>query len=153
MNFSEIFISRPVLSTVVSLTIILFGFIGYTFLGVREFPSVDPPIVSVSKTYPGANSDVIENQITEPLEESINGIAGIRTMTSISRDGASSITVEFEVGTDMEAAANDVRERVSRAIRNLPTDVYPPRVEKSDADASWVYAFTIQSSKRGLLEL
>lgn len=153
MNFSEIFIKRPVLSTVLSLTIILFGFIGYSFLGVREFPSVDPPIVSVSTTYPGANSDVIENQITEPLEESINGIAGIRTLTSISRDGASSITVEFEVGTDMEAAANDVRERVSRATRNLPTDVYPPQVEKSDADASWVYTFTIQSPKRDLLEL
>jgi len=153
MNFSEIFIKRPVLATVLSLTIILFGFIGYTFLGVREFPSVDPPVVTVSTSYPGANSDVIENQITEPLEESINGIAGIRTLTSSSRDGSSNITVEFEVGTDMEAAANDVRDRVSRAIRNLPPDIDPPRVIKSDADAGWVYIFTIQSTRRNLMEL
>jgi len=131
----------------------LFGIVGYTFLGVREYPSVDPPVVTVTTTYPGANSDVIENQITEPLEESINGIAGIRTLTSTSRDGSSSIVVEFQVGTDMEAAANDVRDRVSRAIRNLPPDVDPPRVIKADADAGWVYNFTIQSAKRDLLDL
>ena len=153
MNFAEIFIRRPVLATVLSITIILFGVIGFSFLGVREFPSVDPPVITVSVTYPGANADVIESQITEPLEESINGIEGIRTLTSISRDGASSISVEFEVGSDMEAAANDVRDRVSRAGRNLPPDVDPPRVTKSDADEITVYALTIQSDKRDLLEL
>ncbi len=153
MNLAEIFIKRPVLATVLSITIILFGIIGFSFLGVREYPSVDPPVVTVSTSYPGANADVVENQITEPLEESINGIAGIRTLTSVSRDGASTITVEFEVGSNMEAAANDVRDRVSRAIRNLPPDIDPPRVVKSDADAEWIYAITIQSDRRNLLEL
>ena len=153
MNFSAIFINRPVLATVVSIMIVLFGVIGYTFLGVREYPDVDSPVVTVSTSYPGANADVIESQITEPLEESINGIAGIRTLSSSSRDGSSMITVEFEVGSDMEAASNDVRDRVSRATRNLPPDVDPPRVSKSDADASPVYVLTLQSDKRNLLEL
>ncbi|MDP2336792.1 MAG: efflux RND transporter permease subunit, partial [Bacteroidota bacterium] len=103
MNFSGIFIKRPVLAMVLSILVVLFGIIGYNFLGVREYPSVDPPTVSVNTSYPGANADVIESQITEPLEESINGIAGIRTLTSSSRDGGSSITVEFQIGVDMEA--------------------------------------------------
>jgi multidrug efflux pump len=153
MNFSANFIDRPVLATVFSILIVLFGIIGYTFLGVREFPSVDPPVVTVSTSYTGANADVIESQITEPLEESINGIAGIRTLNSQSRDGSSNINVEFEIGTDMEAAANDVRDRVSRATRNLPPDVDPPRISKQDADASPIYIMTIQSSRRNLLEL
>jgi multidrug efflux pump len=142
MNFSGIFIKRPVLAIVVSILIVLFGIIGYSFLGVREYPSIDPPVVTVSTSYPGANAEVIESQITEPLEESINGIAGIRTLTSSSRDGGSSISVEFQIGTDMEAAANDVRDRVSRAQRSLPPDVDPPRVTKSDADASPVMGLT-----------
>lgn len=153
MNFSGIFIKRPVLAMVLSILIILFGVIGYNFLGVREYPSVDPPTVSVSTSYPGANADVIESQITEPLEESINGIAGIRTLTSVSRDGASSITVEFVVGTDMEAAANDVRDRVSRARRSLPPDVDPPIVMKEDADSSPIFVMTLMSDKRNLLQL
>lgn len=138
---------------VVSILIVLFGFIGYSFLGVREYPSIDPPTVSVSTSYPGANADVIESQITEPLEESINGIAGIRTLTSSSRDGSSSINVEFEIGIDMEAAANDVRDRVSRARRSLPPDVDPPIVVKSDADSNPIYVLTVQSNRRNLLEL
>ncbi len=138
---------------VMSILIILFGVIGYNFLGVREYPSVEPPTVSVSTSYPGANADVIESQITEPLEESINGISGIRTLTSVSRDGASSISVEFIVGTDMEAAANDVRDRVSRARRSLPPDVDPPIVMKEDADSSPIYVMTLMSDKRNLLEL
>ncbi len=153
MNFSGIFIKRPVLALVVSILIVLFGAIGFSFLGVREYPSVDPPTVSVSASYPGANAEIIESQITEPLEASINGIAGIRTLTSSSRDGGSSITVEFEIGTDMEAAANDVRDRVSRAMRSLPRDVDPPQVTKSDADSNPIFGLTIQSDKRNLLEL
>jgi multidrug efflux pump len=153
MNVSAQFIKRPVLASVLSILIILFGVIGFTFLGVREYPSVDPPIISVSTSYPGANADVIENQITEPLEESINGIAGIRTLTSSSRDGSSNITVEFVVGTDMEAAANDVRDRVSRARRSLPEDVDPPTVVKSDADSQPIFTMTLQSEKRNLLQL
>jgi multidrug efflux pump len=153
MNFSGIFIKRPVLALVVSILIILFGAIGFSFLGIREYPSVDPPTVTVSASYPGANAEIIESQITEPLEESINGIAGIRTLTSSSRDGGSSITVEFQIGTDMEAAANDVRDRVSRALRSLPPDVDPPQVVKSDADSNPIFGLTIQSDKRNLLQL
>ena len=115
MNISELSIRRPVLATVMMLVIILFGVIGYTFLGVREYPSVDNPIIFVSCSYPGANADVIENQITEPLEQNINGIAGIRSLSSVSQQGQSRITVEFELSVDLERAANDVRDKVSRA--------------------------------------
>ncbi len=153
MNISSLSINRPVLATVISLLIVLFGVIGYVFLGVREFPSVDPPVVTVTTNYIGANADVIESQITEPLEESINGIAGIRSLTSISSDGRSNITVEFELGVDMEAAANDVRDRVSRAIRSIPPDTDPPIVSKSDADANPIFAITLQSNARNLMEL
>lgn len=153
MNFSSTFINRPVFASVVSILIVLFGVIGFTFLGVREYPSVDPPVITVSTSYVGANAEVIESQITEPLEASINGIAGIRTLSSTSRDGASTITVEFEIGTDMEGAANDVRDRVSRAIRSLPPDVDPPVVVKSDADASPIFSLIVQSETYSLLEL
>ena len=153
MNISGIFIKRPVLAMVSSILIVLFGVIGYIYLGVREYPSVDPPTVTVSTNYPGANADIIESQITEPLEESINGIAGIRTLTSSSRDGGSSITVEFEIGIEMEAAANDVRDRVSRARSKLPPDVDPPIVVKSDADSSPIYVLTVKSDKRNLMQL
>ena len=138
---------------VLSILVVLFGIIGYSFLGVREYPSIDPPTVTVSTSYPGANADIIESQITEPLEESINGIAGIRTLTSSSRDGSSNITVEFQIGVEMEAAANDVRDRVSRARRSLPSDVDPPIVVKSDADSNPVYVMTVQSDTRNLLQL
>jgi multidrug efflux pump len=153
MNISSLSINRPVLATVISLLIVLFGVIGYTFLGIREFPSVDPPVVTVTTNYIGANADVIESQITQPLEESVNGIAGIRSLTSISSDGRSNITVEFELGVDMEAASNDVRDRVSRAIRSIPPDTDPPIVTKSDADANPIYAITLQSNSRDLMEL
>nr|MBN2277274.1 efflux RND transporter permease subunit [candidate division Zixibacteria bacterium] len=153
MIISSICINRPVLATVMSILIVLFGIIGFLFLGVREYPSVDPPVVTVSTSYTGANADVIESQITEPLEESINGISGIRSLTSASRDGRSSITVEFELGVDMEDAANDVRDRVSRAQRNLPTDVDPPIISKADADAMMIVSMAIQSDRRSLLEL
>lgn len=153
MNISELSIRRPVLATVLTLVILLFGFIGYSYLGVREYPSVDNPIISVSCTYPGANADVIENQITEPLEQNINGIPGIRSLSSISSQGQSRITVEFELSVDLETAANDVRDKVSRAQRYLPRDCDPPTVSKADADAQPILMVTIQSAKRSLLEL
>ncbi len=153
MSLSSISIRRPVLAIVMSLTVVVFGIIGYTYLGVREFPSVDPPIITVTTNYIGANADVIESQITEPLEESINGIAGIRTLTSVSRDGRSTITVEFDIDVDLEAAANDVRDRVSRAIRFLPPDIDVPIVAKADADAFPIVFLGVQSNTRNLLEL
>jgi multidrug efflux pump len=153
MNISELSIKRPVLSTVMTLIILLFGFIGYNSLGVREYPSVDNPIISVSCSYPGANADVIENQITEPLEQNINGIPGIRSLSSTSSQGSCRITVEFELSVDLETAANDVRDKVSRAQRYLPLDCDPPTVSKADADATPILMVTIGSDKRSLLEI
>ena len=153
MNISELSIRRPVLSTVMTLIILLFGFIGYGSLGVREYPSVDNPIISVSCSYPGANADVIENQITEPLEQNINGIPGIRSLSSTSSQGSSRITVEFELSVDLETAANDVRDKVSRAQRYLPRDCDPPTVSKADADATPILMVAIGSDKRSLLEI
>ena len=153
MNISELSIRRPVLSTVMTLIILLFGFIDYGSLGVREYPSVDNPIISVSCSYPGANADVIENQITEPLEQNINGIPGIRSLSSTSSQGSSRITVEFELSVDLETAANDVRDKVSRAQRYLPRDCDPPTVSKADADATPILMVAISSDKRSLLEI
>ncbi|KAF0149939.1 MAG: hydrophobic/amphiphilic exporter-1 (mainly G- bacteria) HAE1 family [Ignavibacteria bacterium] len=153
MSLSSLSIRRPVLSIVLSLVIVLLGVIGFTFLGVREYPSIDPPIITVGVSYVGANADIIESQITEPLEESINGIAGIRSITSVSRDGRSSITVEFNVDVDLEDAANDVRDRVSRSVANLPPDANPPVVTKTDADANPIMYITLKSETKSLLEV
>ncbi len=153
MSLSSLSIKRPVLASVFTILILLFGLIGMTFLGVREFPSVDPPIISVRTSYPGANSDVIETQITEPLEQAINAVPGIRSLTSVSRQGSSNITVEFELTVDMETAANDVRDKVAQAQRRLPRDVDPPIVSKADADATPIMFVTVESETRNLLEL
>lgn len=153
MSLSETSIRRPVLATVMSLIIVLFGATGFYFLGVREYPAVDPPIVTVQTTYPGANPDVVASQITEPLEQVINGIAGIRTLSSESRQERSTITVEFTLDSDLDTAANDVRDRVSRAARNLPVDSNPPVVEKADADSSPILFLSMVSDKRGILEI
>ena len=153
MSLSSTSINRPVLATVFAIVIMLFGVVGLTFLGIREFPSVDPAIITVNTSYPGANSDVIETQITEPLEQSINGIPGVRTLTSVSSQGSSRITVEFELSVDLETAANDVRDKVSQAQRRLPQDCDPPTVTKADADANPILFLTVESTKRSLLEL
>ncbi len=153
MSLSSLSIRRPVLASVMSIVIVLFGVISFFYLGVREYPSVDPPIVTVSTSYVGANAEVMEAQITEPLEESVNGIAGIRTLTSVSREGQSTLTVEFNLEVDLETAANDVRDRVSRAQRNLPADAEPPTVTKADASASPIVFLTINSERRDLLDL
>ncbi len=151
-SLSQISIQRPVLALVMSLVIILFGGIGYRYLGVREYPSVDSPIVTVSTNYTGANAEVVGTQITEVLEESINGIAGIKSLNSVSRDGRSTITVEFDLSVDLETAANDVRERVSRAVGQLPKDIDPPIVQKADADANPIIYLGVRSSSKNLLE-
>lgn len=153
MSISSLSIRRPVLATVMSLVIVLLGIISFTYLGVREYPAVDPPIITVSTSYTGANAEIIESQITEPLEEEVNGIAGIKSMTSVSREGRSTITVEFDLDIDLETAANDVRARVSRAVRNIPPDADPPVVSKADADASPILFFNVKSDQRNLLEL
>lgn len=154
MNISELCIRRPVLAIVMNLVIVLFGIIGYTRLGVREYPAIDPPTVNVRTNYAGANAEIIENQITEPLEKSINGIPGIRTISSTSAVGNSNITVEFDLSTDLESATNDVRDKVSQSIRNLPQDIdAPPVVNKSDANSDFIIILAIQSPSKGLLEL
>ncbi|MFQ5650687.1 MAG: efflux RND transporter permease subunit [bacterium] len=153
MSLSAVSINRPVLALVMSITIILFGIIGFNSLGVREYPNVDPPIITVVTNYTGANADIIESQITEPLEESISGVAGIRTLTSVSREGRSTITVEFDLNVDLETAANDVRDKVSQAIRFLPPDVDNPTVTKADADRVPIVFLNVKSDKRNLLEI
>lgn len=154
MSLSTLSIKRPVLAIVMNVAIILFGIIGYTFLGVREFPSIDPAQISVRTNYTGANADIIESQITEPLEKAINSIDGIRTITSSSNQGSSSINIEFELEKDLEEAANDVRDKVSQAIRQLPEDIdAPPVVSKADADSEPIIVMTVQSAQRTPLEI
>src|ERR1700752_3723188 len=135
MDLASLSVKRPVLAMVMSIISVLFGIIGYSFLGVREFPSIDPPVITVRTSYTGANADVIQSQITEPLEKAINGIDGIRTISSSSNQGSSIITVEFNLSSNLEAAANDVRDKVAQAVRQLPQDIdAPPTVTKSDAN-------------------
>lgn len=154
MNISELSLKRPILATVMNILIVLFGIVGYSFLAVREYPAVDPPVVNVRTSYSGANSEIIESQITEPLEKAVNGIPGIRSISSSSSNGNSNITVEFNVSEDLEAAANDVRDKVSQAVRNLPQDVdAPPVVSKSDANSDFIIILAVQSQTKGLLEL
>ena len=137
-----------------NLLILLFGAIAFQSLGVREYPSIDPPIVSVRTSYPGANSAIIESEITEPLEKVINSVEGIRTISSSSNQGSSSITIEFDLNTKMEQAANDIRDKVSQAARSLPRDIDGlPIVSKADADSETIMAFTLESDSRNLLEL
>ncbi len=153
MSLSSTSIKRPVLATVMSLVILIMGGIGYTFLGVRDYPSVDPAIVTVSTSFPGANSDVMETQITEPLESAINSVQGIRSISSSSSDGSSRITVEFKLEVDMETAVNDVRDKVSGAMRRLPPDVDPPVVQKADADAQPIFAVSLRSDSRSIIDV
>ncbi|RZK51394.1 MAG: efflux RND transporter permease subunit, partial [Pedobacter sp.] len=154
MSISTTSIKRPVLAIVMNLVIILFGVIGYNFLGIREYPSIDPTVVSVRTSYPGANSDIIESQITEPLEKSINSIDGIRNISSSSNQGTSNITIEFNLDKNIEEAANDVRDKVSQAARNLPRDIDGlPVVSKADANSDAIISLTIQSDKRNVTDL
>src|SRR5215212_20941 len=154
MNISEISLRRPVLAIVLNLLIVVFGVIGFKFLGVRDYPAIDPPNINVRTSYGGANPDIMETQITEPLEKAINGIAGIKNITSSSNAGSSNINVEFELGIELEAAANDVRDKVSQAARSLPTDLEaPPVVSKADASSDPILSMTVQSNTRNQLEI
>ena len=154
MNISELSLKRPVLATVMNLMIILFGVVGFTFLAVRDYPAIDPAIISISTSYTGANPDIIESQITEPLEKQVNGIPGIRTVTSSSSLGNSNITVEFNLGVDLEAAASDVRDKVGQAARSLPQDIdAPPVISKADANSDFILILALQSRTKSLLEL
>ncbi len=154
MNLSELSIKRPVFAVVCSIVIIIFGIMGYSFLGVREYPAIDPPIVNVRCSYVGANAEIIEQQVTEVLEKAVNGVQGVKNITSSSSQGSSNITVEFELGVDLERAANDVREKVSQVSGQLPQDLdAPPVVAKQDSDAEPIVFMQMQSNKRTLLEI
>ncbi|MCB0522215.1 MAG: efflux RND transporter permease subunit, partial [Saprospiraceae bacterium] len=154
MTISELSLRRPVLAIVMNILIVLFGVIGFQYLGVRDYPAIDPPIISVRTSYAGANSDIIESQITEPLEKAVNGIAGVRNITSTSSQGTSNISIEFELGEDLEAAASDVRDKVAQAVSGLPPDLDgQPVVQKSDASDRPIVATTVQSNIRNQLEL
>jgi multidrug efflux pump subunit AcrB len=147
MTLSDFAVKRPVASIVMSLIIVLFGFVGYNFLGVRLYPAIDPPTINVQTSYAGANSEIMESQITEPLEKAINGIEGVKTISSSSTVGSSNITVEFNVGADLEKAANDVRDKTSQAARSLPQDIdAPPIVTKADANSDPIITLAVQST-------
>jgi multidrug efflux pump len=154
MSLASTSIKRPVLAIVMSLVVVLFGIISVTFLGVREYPAIDPPIISVRTTYAGANAGVVESQITEPLEKALNGISGVRIISSTSSQGSSNITVEFNLDADLEAAANDVRDKVTGALRSLPQDIdAPPVVTKADANADAILSLTVTSDTKNQLEI
>jgi multidrug efflux pump len=154
MNISELSLRRPVLAVVMNIIIVVFGVIGFKFLGVRDYPAIDPPNINVSTSYGGANPDIIETQITEPLEKAINGIAGVKNITSSSNAGRSNINVEFDLGIDLEAAANDVRDKVSQATRSLPNDLdAPPVISKADASSDPIISMTVQSNTRNQLQV
>lgn len=154
MNISELSLRRPVLAIVLNVIIVVFGIIGFEFLGVRDYPAIDPPTVSVSTAYGGANADIVESQITEPLEKSINGIAGVKNITSSSSQGSSNINVEFDLGIELEAAANDVRDKVAQAQRSLPRDLDgPPVISKADASSETIISMTLQSTTRNQLQM
>ncbi|MBS1589330.1 MAG: efflux RND transporter permease subunit [Bacteroidetes bacterium] len=154
MSLPSLSLRRPVLAIVMNIIIVIFGAIGYSFLGIRDYPSIDPPIINVQTSYAGANPDIIESQITEPLEKSINGIAGIKNISSTSAQGTSNITVEFDLSSNLEAAANDVRDKVSQAIKSLPQDIdAPPVVSKADASAVPILSMTVQSDTKNPMQL
>lgn len=154
MSLPSLSIRRPVLAIVMSIVIIIFGYIGFRTLGVREFPAIDPPVITVSTNYKGASAEVIESQITEPLEKAINGVQGIRSISSTSALGNSQISVEFDLGIDLETAANDVRDKVSQATQFLPQDIDQiPTVTKADASGDAIITLTVQSETRNILQL
>ena len=153
MDLAGLSIRRPVLTLVLSLLITLFGVIGFVGLGVREYPAVDPPTLSLSTNYPGAAAEVVEAQITAPIEEAVNSVAGIRTLMATSREGTSQITAEFTLDTDLDTAASDVRDQLSRAARNLPPDANPPILIKSNADSSPIFGLAIRTDTRSQLDL
>ena len=154
MTLSDIALRRPVGAIVLSILIMLFGFVGYSFLGVREYPAIDPPTITIRTTYAGANAEIVESQITEPLEKSVNGIEGIKSISSSSALGLSNITVEFDIGADLEKSANDVRDKVSQAYKTLPQDIdAPPIVTKSDANSDPIIFVSVVSTKMTDIEL
>jgi multidrug efflux pump len=148
MLLSDVSIKRPVFATVIGLLLIAVGFVSFTRLALREYPDIDPPIVSIRTSYPGASANVVETRITEVIEDRIAGIEGIRFINSTSQDGQSSISIEFDISRNMDSAANDVRDRVGGILRQLPLEADPPDVQKADASEETVLWMRLASETR-----
>ena len=153
MWLSDVSVKRPVFATVISLTLVAFGILSFTVLPLREYPDITPPVVSISTSYPGAANDVVESRVTAVIEDQISGIEGIKSIRSSSRDGGSFINIEFELDRDIDSAANDVRDRISRVNRFLPEDVRPPEVRKQDSDARPVMYINVVSTQLSRMDL
>ena len=153
MLLSDLSVKRPVFASVVNLLLIVFGVVAISLLSLREYPDIDPPIVSVSTSYPGASAAIIETRITQLLEDRISGIEGIKNISSSSSNGRSRISIEFNLSRDIDAASNDVRERISRALNNLPDQAFPPEVSKSGSDEDVIVWYNLRSTNLSVMEL
>ena len=153
MWISDTSVKRPVFATVVNLLLIVFGLVAISLLSLREYPDIDTPIVSISTNYPGASASIVETRITQILEDRISGIEGIKNITSTSRNGRSNINIEFKLSRDIDAASNDVRERISRALNNLPDQADPPEVSKSNSDEHPIHWYNLRSTNLNTMEL
>src|SRR5690606_18590201 len=153
MILSDVSVKRPVFATVISLVLVVFGALSFMELPLREYPDTSPPVVSVSTSYPGASAEIIETQITQVIEDQINGIDGVMSINSSSSDGSSRVSVEFEVGRDINEAANDIRDKISRVVGRLPQDVNPPQIAKADSDGRPIANFNLSSTQMSYLEL
>ncbi|WP_397471419.1 efflux RND transporter permease subunit, partial [Rheinheimera sp.] len=153
MWLSDTSVKRPVFATVINLLLIVFGIVCFSMLPLREYPDIDTPIVSISTNYPGASAEIVESKITQLLEDRISGVEGIKNINSVSRNGRSNISIEFNVERDIDSAANDVRDRVSRALNNLPDQADPPEVSKASDDEDTIAWFVLNSETMTSLEL
>ena len=153
MILSDLSVKRPVFATVINLLLITFGIVAFLTLPLREYPDIDPPVVSINTTYPGASAAIVESKITQILEDRISGIEGVKSINSNSRVGRSNISIEFELDRDIDAATNDVRDRISRALNNLPEQAEPPEVFKANDDESTIVWFVLQSDAMSTLQL
>jgi multidrug efflux pump len=153
MFLSDISVKRPVFATVVNLLLVVFGVVSISLLSLREYPDIDPPVVSINTNYPGASASIVETRITQLIEERISGIEGIKNIESSSRNGSSSISIEFDLSRDIDAASNDVRERVSRVLNSLPDQAEPPEVSKSNSDEDVIIWYNLRSDNLSVMEL
>jgi len=153
MFLSDVSVKRPVFATVVNLLLVVFGIVSISLLSLREYPDIDPPIVSINTNYPGASASIVETRITQLIEERISGIEGIKNIESSSRNGRSSISIEFDLSRNIDAASNDVRERVSRVLNNLPDQAEPPEVSKSNSDEDVIVWYNLRSDNLSVMEL
>ena len=153
MILSDVAVKRPVLAAVISLLLIAFGLLAFDRLPLREYPDIDPPVVSVETRYPGAAANVVETRITRLVEDQVAGLEGIDTIESLSEDGRSNITIKFDVGRDIDAAANDVRDRVARVSDDLPDEAEPPEIQKVDANEDVILWFNLASDRLTIPEI